>query len=102
MNIILYGVGSNIGQWGSNNINIAIKLPTQTAWLDCAKSYSSGDGVGVDGNGCLNGSIVYASGNATIAVTFGGKSTIDSGNRVYIRLILLNNNDSIRQMSIVA
>lgn len=96
--IILGGISGGISQVGSGDINVEVKLPTQTAWLDCAKPYSSADGVAVDGNGCLSGSISYG-GNATINVTFGGKATIDSNMRMYIRVTLRNSNRSVTSIT---
>ncbi len=80
---------AGIGALGAGDVNIEIKLPTQTAWLDCATAFDSGEGVDDDGDGCLSGSISGAT-NATLTATFGGKSTNDSGNRVYIRITFRN------------
>lgn len=97
--IQLNGVAAGIGQLGASDINVEIKLPSQTGWLDCAKPYDSGTGVASDGNGCLNGSISYTGGNAAMTLTFGGKTTGDSGSRIYIRVTLRNANRTITRIS---
>lgn len=98
--LVLNGVAAGVGVLGASDINVEIKLPTQTAWLDCAKAYNVSDGVGTDGNGCLNGTISYTGGNATINVTFGGKATFDSNNRMYVRVTLRNTNRTISRFTV--
>jgi len=95
----LDGILSGIGVLGTGDINIEIKLPTQTGWLDIAKPYNSSAGVENDGNGCLNGSINYTGGNAIITATFGGKSTYDSNYKMLIRITLLNNTKQIKKIN---
>lgn len=95
---ILEGVTSGIGSIGSGDINIQIKLPSQSGLLDCAKPYDSSAGVATDGNGCLQGSISYTSGIAYVNVTFGGKVTFDSNNILYVLITLRNKNQSIRRL----
>ena len=89
------GISGGIGQLGTGDINIEIKLPTQTAWLDAAKPYDSAEGADDDGDGCLNGSIEYSGGKAILHLTFGGKTTGDSNQRMYIRVTLRNANREI-------
>ncbi len=93
------GVSAGIDVVGSGDINVEVKLPTQTGWLDAAVAYSSGAGVGSDGLGCLSGSISYAGGNAAMTLTFGGKTTGDAGGRMYIRVTLRNSTRTIKQIT---
>lgn len=98
--LTINGVGtSTIGSLGTNNVNIEVKLPTQTGWLDAAVAYNSGLGVASDGLGCLSGSIAYASGNATMTLTFGGKTTGDAGGRMYIRVTMRNSTSIISSIT---
>lgn len=96
--LVLYGVAAGIGQLGTSDLNVEVKLPSQTGWLDCAKPYDGAAGVNADGNGAMVGSISYGSGNATLNVTFGGKSSYDAKNRVLVRLRLRNANRTIKQI----
>ena len=77
--LVLKGVSSGIG----TAIFPKIKLPTQTDWLDATKLFG-------DGNGCLAGSISYSGGNATLNITFGTKSTVDSGFLAYLMIDFAN------------
>lgn len=95
----LNGVSAGISTLGTGDVNIEVKLPTQTGWLDAAVAYSSGLGVGSDGLGCLSGSISYSGGNAALTATFGGKTTGDSGGRMYIRISLRNTNRTISSIT---
>lgn len=98
LQLILEGVAGGVGQLGAGDINVTVQLPTQTAVLDAAKPYNQAAGVATDGNGCMVGSISYAGGNATINVDFGGKSTFDTNNVVYVRVWLRNANRTIKNI----
>lgn len=87
--LVLAGVGGGIGQVGGGDVNIEIKLPGETGWLDCAKAYN-GSSVANDGDGCLVGSIAYSGGDATVNATFGAKSSFGANYRCYIRITLNN------------
>ncbi len=99
--IVLEGVAGGIGQLGSGDINVTVQVPTQTAQLDAAKPLNGMLGVGTDGNGCMTGSISYVNGNATINVDFGGKSTFDSSNVIYVRVWMRNSNRSVKNILLV-
>ena len=99
VNLVFYGLGGGIGMVGAGDVNVEIKLPDQTGWLDCAKAYNSVQGVATDGCGCLNGSITYNGGNASFSSTFGGKSTNDTNGRMYMRITLRNTNRTISRVS---
>ena len=100
VNLLLEGV-SKIDPVGTGNLNLEIKLPTQTGWLDCAKDYSSAAGVENDGDGCLSGSIDYSGGSAKLTATFGGKNTVDSGGIAYVRITLRSPSQSVRRLQAV-
>ena len=95
----LLGVAGGVGQVGAGDVNVEVKLPGNTGWLDCAKAFDSSAGVSADGDGCLSGSISYSGGKATINATFGGKATFDSDMRLYVRVTLRNGNRSIKQIA---
>lgn len=97
--VTLNGVAAGIGSLGTSDLNVEIKLPTQTGWLDAAVAYDSGAGVATDGLGCLNGSISYTGGNAVMSLTFGGKTTGDSGGRMYMRITFRNSTRSISSIT---
>lgn len=99
--IKLYGVSSGLNTTGNADLNLEIKLPGQTGWLDCVKNFDSGIGVSNDGDGCLAGSISYNGGVATINATFGGRTTNDSNDRLYIRLTLQNANQSVNKIEVI-
>lgn len=96
--LTLEGVAGGVGALGGSDINVEIKLPTQTGWLDVAKPYDSAKGVATDGNGCLVGAISYAGGNATIQTTFGGKNTFAAGGRLLVRITLRNGTRTIKSI----
>lgn len=97
--LTLGGVTAGIGVLGTGDINVEIKLPTQTGWLDCASPYSSAAGVVSDGLGCLSGSPVVGGGNTTLNLTFGGKTTGDSGGRMYLRITLRNSARTVKSVT---
>lgn len=96
--LLLYGVAAGIGKVGESDINVEVKFPGQTGWLDCAKPYDGSAGVNADGNGAMVGSISYSGGNATLNATFGGKSSYDANNRVLVRIRLRNASRTIKQI----
>lgn len=83
------------------DIDVQVKLPTQTGWLDCTIAYSSSQDITQDGSGALVGNILTEGEYTIIRVTFGGKSTIDSNGRVYFKLILNTNNATINNIEVV-
>jgi hypothetical protein len=96
--MVLYGLAAGIGQIGAGDVNVEVKLPGQSGWLDCAKPYDGSAGVNADGNGAMVGSISYSGGNATLNATFGGKSSYDANNRVLVRVRLRNASRTIKQI----
>jgi len=92
--LTLNGVNlNNISEFGSGDINIAVKLPTQTGWLDAGKYYSSGDFIGADGDGCL-----VAKNGQSLELTFGTFSTVNSGYMIIVEVRFLNSNSAITEM----
>lgn len=67
---------------GTGEINVEVKLPTQTGWLDAGAPYNGGTFGGNDGDGCQVGT----SSGSTFNLTFGTNSTANSGNRIYVRV----------------
>jgi len=88
-------VATQVGQVGSGDVNVEIKLPTQTGWLDAGKPFSSGDFTGSDGDGCQ----VSASGN-DLSLTFGTFSTANSGGIIIVKITFRNTNRYISGMSV--
>lgn len=94
--LTLGGLAGGINQVGSGDVNVEVKLPGQTGWLDAAKPYN-GIAATADGDGCLFGSITYGSG-AVLNLTFGTKSSFGSANRILVRLTLRNTNRVITSL----
>lgn len=84
---------SDVGALGGGNVNVEIKLPTQTGWLDLGTTYNEATFAGVDGDGCR----VSQSGDEW-AWTSGVFSTANSGNIIIVRITLRNNNKYITQI----
>jgi len=68
-----------IAPYGTGNLNIEIRLPSETDWLDCGKNFG-------DGNGCRVGS----SSGGILNLTFGTNSSSGSNGVVFIRVTLRN------------
>jgi hypothetical protein len=85
--------GADVGAKGAGNINVEIKLPTQTGWLDLGTDFDSGTFTGADGDGCRTAQ----SGNdwSWTASTF---STADSGDMIIVRISFRNSTDSISEL----
>lgn len=85
--------GSDIDQVGSGNVNVEIKLPTQSGWLDLGKPFDAGTFTGIDGDGCQ----VTQSGDDW-SWTCGTLSTANSGYMIMVRVTLRNSTRSITQI----
>lgn len=72
---------------GTGDINVEIKLSTQTGWLDLGTAYNVATFSGVDGDGCRNGD---ASGNDFPWIC-GTKSTANSGYMIIVKVTFRNN-----------
>lgn len=86
-------VGADVSPVGSGNVNVEIKLPTQTGWMDLGKSFDAGTFTGVDGDGCQ----VSQSG-VSWNWTCGTFSTANSGYMIAVRITLRNSSRSLTQM----
>lgn len=89
------GLLGGIGTLGTGDVNIEVKLPTATAWLDCAKAYNATAGVNTEGNGCLNGNILYTSTSAGMVLSFGSSKTSGLSNKILFMRITFNNPNRI-------
>ena len=72
---------------GTGDINVEIKLPTQTGWLDLGVGFNNATFMADDGDGCRNGD---ASGNDYPWIC-GAKSTSASGYMIIVRVTFRNN-----------
>lgn len=97
VNLTVDSIGgvSDISEVGTGDLNVEVKLPTQTGWLDAKKSYSIADFTGADGDGCL----VTAAGD-TLQLTFGGFSTAFSGYMIIVRVTFRNTNKFVSSMNV--
>lgn len=85
--------GADVGAKGSGNVNVEIKLPTQTGWLDLGTDFDSGTFTGADGDGCRT-----SQSGDDWAWTAGTFSTADSGDMIIVRITLRNSTDNITQV----
>jgi len=86
---------NDLEELGSGNVNILIKLPTQTGWLDAGKYFNYSDFTGIDGDGCL----VSKSGH-DLTITFGTFSTANSGGMIIVKIVFKNTLSYIDEMSV--
>ena len=84
---------SDVGAVGAGNINIEIKLPTQTGWLDLGTAFDSGTFTGADGDGCRT-----AQSGDDWSWSAGTFSTANSGDMIIVRVTFRNSTDSITQI----
>jgi hypothetical protein len=91
---------SNIGTGdispiGSGNVNLEIKLPTQTGWLDAGTLFSAATFTGADGDGCQVSMV-----NGSITLTFGTFSTTNSGGMIMVRFTFRNTSANCSYMAV--
>jgi len=86
-------VGSDIDPIGSGDVNVEIKLPTQTGWLDLGTAYVAGTFTGADGDGCRT-----SQSGDDWGWTCGIFSTASSGYMIIVRVTIRNNTKSITQV----
>jgi len=86
--------GAIVSPVGSGSLNVEIKLPGTTGFMDLGKPFDSGTFTGSDGQGCR----VSVSGN-DYTWTSGTFSTAYSGWMYVIRVTLLNNTVAINEIS---
>jgi len=87
---ILGILSGDVSPVGTGNLNVEIKLPSQTGWLDLGSSFDSGTFTGVDGDGCKT----LQSGSSW-SWTAGTFSTADSGFMTVVRVTLRNSTKSV-------
>ena len=86
---------ADVSPVGSGNVNIEIKLPTETGWLDLGTPFNVALFTGADGDGCRTAQ----SGNDW-SFTFGTFSTVDSEYTIIIRITIRNSSSVISRMRI--
>ena len=86
---------SDLGSLGSGNVNLEIKLPTQTGWLDAGTGYNNATFTGIDGDGCQVSMV-----NGSVVVTFDVFTTANSGGMIIIRLTFRNTNTNCSYIDI--
>jgi len=84
---------TDISAVGTGNLNVEIKLPSQTGWLDLGTNYSFATFTGADGDGCRTGK----SGDQ-YSWTSGSFSTNNSGDMIMVRVTLRVNTVVITQI----
>lgn len=67
----------------AGTVQVLVKLPTQTGWLDLGVAYDSGTFTGADGDGCQTS---YSSNS--FGCTFGGFSTANSGYLIMVKIVM--------------
>ena len=80
------------------NVDIYIKLPGQTGWLNLSQDYNAATFTGADGDGCMTGHS-ESGGRLYINWTSGTFSTADSGYRYYVKIVLHNSNREINYLA---
>lgn len=86
VNLTITGISTtDLDSVGVGNVNLEIKLPTQTGWLDAGAFYNAATFTGSDGDGCKVGMS-----NGNLSLTFGTFSTINSGGMIIVRLTFRN------------
>jgi hypothetical protein len=87
--------GSDISPVGTGNVNVEIKLPTETGWLDLGTAFNVALFTGADGDGCRTGQ----SGDDW-NITFGTFSTADSDYTIIVRVTIRNTSSVISRIRI--
>lgn len=76
---------SDLGAVGAGNVNLEIKLPTQTGWLDAGKGYNNATFLGADGDGCQTSMT-----DGSVVVTFDTFTTANSGGMIILKFTFRN------------
>lgn len=98
--ITLEGLTGGLDQVSSGDVNLEIKLPGKSGWGDALKPFDSAVNKSQNGWGMLSGNVNYSGEKATLTATFGGLSTIDCSNRIYMRITLRNSIKYINSIKI--
>jgi hypothetical protein len=78
---------------GTGSLNIEIKLPSQTGWLDLGKPFDAGTFTGVTGDGCR---VIAA--NSDFSWTCGTFTTANSGWLYVVRVTFRDGSKTIGQL----
>ncbi len=81
---------STVSPVGTGDVNVQVKLPTQTGWLDAGVSFNAASFTGSDGDGCR-----ASVSDVNWDLTFGTFSTANSGKLVIVRITFRNANRKI-------
>jgi hypothetical protein len=86
---------TDISPLGTGDVNLEVKLPTQTGWMDGGTDFNVAIFTGADGDGCK----VSATGSS-LSLTFGTFSTASSGGTIIIRITFRNTSHFVSGMSV--
>ena len=86
---------SDVSPVGSGDVNVEIKLPTETGWLDLGKIFNVATFTGIDGDGCQT-----AQSGDDWSFTFSTFSTADSDFTIIVRVTIRNTTSVISRMRI--
>jgi len=86
--------GSDLGVLGAGNVNVEIKLPGQTGWLDAGKAFNSSQFAGIDGDGCQT-----AQSGDDWTITFGTFTTANCQGTIVVRVTFRNTTEAITRMT---
>jgi len=84
---------SDVDPVGTGDVNVEIKLPTQTGWLDLGTDYDSGSFTGSDGDGCQT-----SQSGDDWSWTSGVYSTANSGYMIIVRVTIRNSSKNLTQI----
>ena len=82
--------GITKAQLYARSVEVYIKAPTQTGWLDLCKDYNFATFTGVDGDGCWVNRDVQS--NSDFNFTLGGKFTELSGRMIIVKVVYPDKN----------
>ena len=92
MTIVFTGINfSDISPVGLGNLNFEVRLPNETVWLDCGRSFG-------DGNGCRNDG---GSSGSTLAITYGTFTSTNSNGVVFLRVTLKNTSAALASRMVI-
>jgi len=86
---------SDVSPVGSGNVNVEIKLPTETGWLDLGTTFNVATFTGIDGDGCQT-----AQSGDDWSFSFGSFSTADSEFTIIVRVTILDTTSVISRIRI--
>ena len=82
-----------VAKGSAGNVNVELKLPSQTGWLDLGKAYSAGTFTGITGDGCQT-----AQSGDSWSYTSGTFTTTNSGYMIIVKVTFLVNSEIITRM----